>query len=72
MLANRSMGFHGLFVVLLLGLVTISFWAWLFIWQTSVFLDRAAIDKYLLYNEFLLIGVLLGGGGKRHSHGSQP
>ena len=28
-----------------------------------------ALKKYLLYNEFLLIGVLFGVGGKRHSHG---
>ncbi len=71
MLANRSMGFQSFVVLLLLGLVTFSFWAWLFIWDTSLFFDHAALEKYLLYNEFLLIGILLGVGGKRHSLGPQ-
>jgi putative colanic acid biosynthesis UDP-glucose lipid carrier transferase len=69
MLSNRSIGFHSLFVVLLLMLVTFSFWGWLFIWENAIFFDPVALKKYLLYNEFLLVGVLFGVGGKRHSHG---
>jgi putative colanic acid biosynthesis UDP-glucose lipid carrier transferase len=69
MLANRSIGFHGLSVVLLLGLVTLSFWGWLFIWENALFFDHAALAKYVLYNEFLLIGILFGVGGRRHSQG---
>ena len=69
MLANRSIGFHGFSVVLLLVLVTLSFWGWLFIWENALFFDHAALGKYVLYNEFLLIGVLFGVGGKRHSQG---
>jgi exopolysaccharide biosynthesis polyprenyl glycosylphosphotransferase len=69
MLSNRSIGFHSLFVILLLMLVTFSFWGWLFIWENTLFFDPVALKKYLLYNEFLLIGILFGVGGKRHSHG---
>ena len=69
MLANRSVGFHGVYVVSLLSLVTASFWGWLFIWENQLFFDHAALEKYVLYNEFLLIGVLFGMGGKPHSQG---
>ncbi|MGO8763566.1 MAG: exopolysaccharide biosynthesis polyprenyl glycosylphosphotransferase [Limisphaerales bacterium] len=71
MLANRSMGFHSFLLILLLGMVTVSFWGWLFFWQNSLFLDNATLEKYSLYNEFLLIGVVLGVRGKRPLQGAQ-
>jgi putative colanic acid biosynthesis UDP-glucose lipid carrier transferase len=69
MLSNRSIGFHTLSAVLLLLLVTFSFWGWLFIWENVAAFDRLMLQKYFLYNEFLVVGVSFGLGGKRHMHG---
>jgi len=69
MLSNRSIGFRGLSAFVLLALVTLSFWGWLFIWNNAWEFDSAAWEKYFLYNEFLLIGVIFGLGGKRYSQG---
>ena len=69
MLSNRSIGFRTLTAVLLLTLVTCSFWGWLFLWENVAAFDRGLLQKYFLYNEFLLIGVSFGLGGKRHTQG---
>lgn len=69
MLSNRSIGFRSLSAVLLLTLVTLSFWGWLCIWENVWTFDSTGLQKYLLYNEFLLIGVVFGLGGKRHAQG---
>lgn len=69
MLSNRSIGFRSLSALLLLALVTFSFWGWLFIWENAWMFDRVAVRKYFLYNEFLLIGVLFGMGGRRLAQG---
>ncbi len=70
MMLNRSTGINGLCAFCLLALVTLSFWSWLFIWQSDLFYDRAALEKYFFYNEFLLIGVLFRLDGKRgQTHG---
>ena len=55
--------------MLLLTLVTFSFWSWLFIWGYVGVFDHTALEKYCLYNEFLLIGIVFGLGGKRLSQG---
>ena len=69
MVTNRSIGFQSLLVCLQLALVTVSYWGWLALWEPSLFQDHVAVEKYLLYNEFLLIGVLFGARGKRYSQG---
>ena len=69
MLANRSVGFRSLSVALLLVLVTCSYWCWLCIWENVGTFDAAAFQKYFLYNEFLLIGIVFGFGGKRQVQG---
>jgi len=69
MVTNRSIGFQSLLVCLQLVLVTISYWGWLALWEPGLFQDHVAVEKYLLYNEFLLIGVLFGARGKRYSQG---
>ena len=69
MLSNRSIGFRSLSALLLLALVTFSFWGWLFIWENAWIFDRVVMRKYCLYNEFLLIGVLFGMGRRRLAQG---
>jgi putative colanic acid biosynthesis UDP-glucose lipid carrier transferase len=69
MVSHRSIGIRTSTLVCQLLMVTISFWGWLFIWQTSLFTERDVLKRYLLYNEFLLIGILFGWGGKREARG---
>jgi putative colanic acid biosynthesis UDP-glucose lipid carrier transferase len=45
-------------------LVTLSYWGWLLIWQAALS-QQDGLPRYLLYNEFLLIGLLFGAGNKR-------
>jgi putative colanic acid biosynthesis UDP-glucose lipid carrier transferase len=68
MLSNRSVGIRTLALLWQMILVTLSFWGWLFIWQNAAFDEGMAWPRYCLYNEFLLVGVLFGSGGKRPGH----
>ncbi len=65
MLSNRSVGIRTLALFLQMGIVTLSFWGWLFIWQNAAFEEGLALRRYWLYNEFLLVGMLFGSGGPR-------
>ena len=69
MLSNRSIGFRGLSALLLLALVTAGYWGWLCLWENVPAFDSTALQKYFLYNEFLLIGIVFALGGKRHTQG---
>jgi exopolysaccharide biosynthesis polyprenyl glycosylphosphotransferase len=69
MISNRSIGFRSLYSLVLLALVTLSFWGWLFIWENPWDFDHAAFEKYLVYNEFLLVGIIFGFGGKGRAEG---
>jgi exopolysaccharide biosynthesis polyprenyl glycosylphosphotransferase len=69
MLANRSIGIRTLALLCQLVIVTLSFWGWLFIWESSIFEESAQLQHYTLYNEFLLIGVLFGLRNKREASG---
>ena len=69
MLLNRTSGIKGLTAFCLLALVTLSFWGWLFIWNSTLFSNWVALEKYSFYNEFLLIGVFSRMEAKRFVHG---
>jgi exopolysaccharide biosynthesis polyprenyl glycosylphosphotransferase len=69
MLSNRSIGIRTMSLLALLALVSIGFWGWLYIWEDTLFFQRRLLEPYLLYNEFLLIGILFGLGGKRRLDG---
>src|SRR5215469_5773087 len=69
MISNRSIGFRTLYSLVLLALVSLSFWGWLFIWENPWNFDHAAFEKYVLYNEFLLVGIIFGFGSKRLADG---
>jgi exopolysaccharide biosynthesis polyprenyl glycosylphosphotransferase len=69
MISNRSIGFRSLWLLALLVLVTLSFWSWLFIWDNPWSFDHAGFEKYILYNEFLLVGIVFGFGGMRPVEG---
>ena len=71
MVSQRSIGIRTLSLFWQLVIVSASFWGWLFIWQTSLFSQREILERYLLYNEFLLIGILFGAGHHRESDGLQ-
>ncbi len=69
MIINRSMGLRTFSLLWLLAFVTLSFWGWLYLWEGAVFYDIGMIQKYVLYNEFLLVGILFGLRGKRPAFG---
>lgn len=70
MISNRSIGFRSIHLLLLLVLVTLSFWSWLVIWENPwATFDSTAFEKYIIYNEFLLVGIVFGFGSKRLAEG---
>ncbi|HEX3624659.1 MAG TPA: exopolysaccharide biosynthesis polyprenyl glycosylphosphotransferase [Verrucomicrobiae bacterium] len=69
MISNRSIGFRSLHLLVLLVFVTLSFWSWLFIWENPAAFDNGSFEKYILYNEFLLVGIVFGFGGMRPVEG---
>jgi exopolysaccharide biosynthesis polyprenyl glycosylphosphotransferase len=68
MISQRSIGFRSFALFWQLLIVTASFWGWLFIWESSLFDERMILERYLLYNEFLLVGILFGSQIKRESN----
>jgi putative colanic acid biosynthesis UDP-glucose lipid carrier transferase len=52
-----------------LALVSGSFWGWLFIWRPELFGEAGNLQRYLLYNEFLLVGIIFAGIGKKPEPG---
>src|SRR5262245_54351650 len=71
MLSQRSVGIRTSVVLCQLALVTLSYWGWLFVWQTSLFVERMILQRYAFYNEFLLVGILFSSGIKRESDGAR-
>jgi len=69
MVSHRTIGIRSLTLFWQLVIVTASFWGWFFIWEGGFFDDEAALHRYVLYNEFLLIGISLGPGTKREACG---
>jgi putative colanic acid biosynthesis UDP-glucose lipid carrier transferase len=71
MLNQRSVGIRGSALLCQQALVTLSYWGWLFIWQNALFADRGTLQRYLFYNEFLLVGIIFSWGMKREGNGSR-
>jgi putative colanic acid biosynthesis UDP-glucose lipid carrier transferase len=69
MVSQRSIGIRTLTLFWQLVLVTLSYWGWMCIWQSGLLSQRDVLQRYLLYNEFLLIGLLFGAGHKREASG---
>src|SRR5262245_2626517 len=69
MLSQRSIGIQTLCLLWQMILITLTLWGWLFIWLGGVFNDDTLLRRYLLYNEFLLVGVLFGAGKMQEVHG---
>ena len=64
MFATRSIGIRALSLFWQLVIVTATFWGWLFVWQNSAFDESANVQRYVVYYEFLMIGVVFGYGNK--------
>jgi len=60
MVGHRTIGVRTLTLFWQLVFVTATFWLWFFIWQGSCSAEHAFLHRYIIYNEFLLIGVLFG------------
>jgi len=69
MISHRSIGIRSSALVCQLLMVTCSFWGWLFVWQAGLFAEPEALKRYLLYNEFLLIGLLFSWSRKNDASG---
>lgn len=69
MVSRRSIGIRALASLWQLVAVTASFWAWLLIWQSTWVDAYVQLPRYLVYNEFLLVGILFGLRPAREVHG---
>jgi putative colanic acid biosynthesis UDP-glucose lipid carrier transferase len=66
---HRTIGIRTLVVFWQVLIVTFSYWSWLLIWQTPIAGEGDGFDRYLLYNEFLLIGIFFGMDNRREASG---
>jgi putative colanic acid biosynthesis UDP-glucose lipid carrier transferase len=64
MVSHRTIGIRALTLFWQLVTVTLAFWLWFCLWEDSVADEHASLPRYLLYNEFLLIGIVFGSSGK--------
>jgi exopolysaccharide biosynthesis polyprenyl glycosylphosphotransferase len=69
MVGHRSIGIRALASFWQMIGVTASFWGWMFIWQSALLDEHVLLQRYLVYNEFLLVGVLFGSGRAREFQG---
>jgi lipopolysaccharide/colanic/teichoic acid biosynthesis glycosyltransferase len=69
MLSHRSIGIRTICLFWQVFFVTLGFWGWLFVWFNEVVDDRVLLERYLLYNEFLLVGILFGLGRTQEANG---
>lgn len=66
---HRTIGIRTLVLFWQVMIVTFSYWSWLLIWQIPVLGVSDGFDRYLLYNEFLLIGIFFGMDNRREASG---
>jgi putative colanic acid biosynthesis UDP-glucose lipid carrier transferase len=59
MISDRNRGIQRLVLICLVLLVTVSFWIWFFLCNFLP-ITRELLGRYLIYNEFILIGLLVG------------
>src|SRR5215831_14283400 len=71
MLSYRSVGIRTLVLLGRLIAVTGSFWGWLCIWESAALGDPVALKQYLLYNEFLLVGIVFAAGPESSATGQR-
>ncbi len=71
MISQRSIGIRTFALCWQVVIVSLSFWIWLYIWQSTLFQIPESLKRYLLYNEFLVVGILFGSGGKREGAGQR-
>jgi putative colanic acid biosynthesis UDP-glucose lipid carrier transferase len=64
MISDRRRGIQHLVLLSQCILVTLAFWSWFFLCY-HLPIDHAAIGRYLIYNEFVLLGLLIGSGPLR-------
>src|SRR5580658_8611639 len=69
MVGHRSIGIRALASFWQMIGVTASFWGWMFIWQSALLDEHVLLQRYLVYNEFLLVGILFGSGRAREFQG---
>jgi putative colanic acid biosynthesis UDP-glucose lipid carrier transferase len=60
MFTDRARGVANTTLVAELLLVSLAYWVWVVIWESVVGVSLADLDRYLVCNEFLLLGLLLG------------
>jgi exopolysaccharide biosynthesis polyprenyl glycosylphosphotransferase len=72
MISQRSIGIRSFALCWQVVIVTLSFWAWLYLWQSTLFENPEILKRYFLYNEFLVVGILFGSGARRESHRLRP
>lgn len=70
MISDRNKGIEHLVLILQCLLVTIAYWVW-FSLCYHLPIDRTEIYRYLVYNEFVLLGLLVGSRPFRASSGLQ-
>jgi putative colanic acid biosynthesis UDP-glucose lipid carrier transferase len=69
MVSQRSIGIRTLALICQVLAVASSYWGWFLIWQGGLLAQPRTAQRYCLYNEFLLIGILFGAGARRDATG---
>lgn len=64
MISDRSRGIQRLVLICQCLLVTGAFWGWFFLCN-SLPIDRGLVSRYLVYNEFVVLGLLVGTSSSR-------
>jgi exopolysaccharide biosynthesis polyprenyl glycosylphosphotransferase len=60
MISDRGKGIHHLTLIGQCLLVTASFWGWFLLCQLGSPIIGEAVERYLLYNQFILLGLVIG------------
>ena len=69
MISDRTRGVYSLCLLCQLFLVTAGYWAWIVAYQGRIALGGVNTEQYVFYNEFLLLGLLVGSLLIHHKHG---
>ena len=69
MVSHRTLGIRSLALFWQLVIVSVSFWGWFYIWEGVAVETPVGFQHYIIYNEFLLIGILFGLGDRKQETG---